>query len=378
MGSKRGQNEGSIYWDESRERWRAAITVDGRRKFFSGKTRREVQKQLLAAQHALEEGILHVGPNMLLSDYLNAWIENTRTQVRPRTWVRYHFDVQKKIIPALGTKPLDKLTAADLTTLYGKLSDAGLAPRTVRNVHRVLHKALADAVNSDPPLLQRNVADKAKPPRADEPQRRWFSLDEAKKLMLAAKEDPFGALYILALTTGMREAELLGLQWDCVDLDKGTVSIVRTACTVEGKGVIWGDPKTARSRRRISLTSVAIDALRTQQAQIARERAAAGDRWEDNNLVFPNAVGKPINRNNLLQRYWYPFQERAGLPRIRFHDLRHSAASLLCSMGTSPKVVQEILGHSSITVTMDMYSHLLPTMQAAAIDTLNDALCDQQ
>lgn len=371
---KRGQGEGAVYWDEARQRYRAAITLDGgKRKYFSGRTERDVKRLLNAALVAKEKGLLQTGPRQTVEKYMTAWLVGIKSNLKIRAWERYRIDVEKRIIPQLGKRALDSLTPSDLRTFYAKLlTDDGLAPRSVRNVHRVLHKALQDAVNDD--VLCRNVADRVEPPRADDPDRRWLVPDEARQFLIAAKGEPLEALYILAITTGMRQAEILGLRWDVVDLEHGVLAVLRTVYSTQTQGIVWGDTKNTRSRRSIALPPLVVDALRRHKERQALVRAAAGKRWQEQNLVFTTSVGGPICRHNFLQRHFHPFLERAKLPRIRFHDLRHSAASLLGSLSTSPKVVQELLGHSSIQVTMDLYSHVLPASHGEAVTRLADLL----
>jgi integrase len=175
----------------------------------------------------------------------------------------------------------------------------------------------------------------------------------------------------LAVTTGMRQSELLGLTWSDVDLDAGTVHVRRQLIWTPGRGPSFSEPKTAKGRRVIRLPHIAAEALRAHRRQQLEERLALGAAWEDHDLVFPNEVGRPVERNNLVKRSFLPLLAKAGLPRIRFHDLRHTAATLLLSLGEHPKVVQERLGHSTISVTLDVYSHVLPDLQRQAASKLD-------
>jgi len=181
-----------------------------------------------------------------------------------------------------------------------------------------------------------------------------------------AKQDRLYALYALALTTGMRQGELLGLRWADVDLDRATVHVRQQLRRLKGEGMHFSEPKTARGRRTIALPDMAIDVLKLHRKAQLEARLAAGSLWQDYDLVFPNQTGKPMERQNINRRSFLPLLDKAGLPRIRFHDLRHSAATLLLAQGVHPKVVQERLGHSQISLTMDTYSHVLPDMQQEA------------
>jgi integrase len=197
--------------------------------------------------------------------------------------------------------------------------------------------------------------------------------EQAQKFLEAARDDPFEALYILAITTGMRQGELLGLKWQDIQLEQGKLQVRRSLARIGKQGFVTSEPKTKSSRRAIALATVAIEALKRHRIQQNERRLAAGPAWEDQDLVFCNLVGKPLEAGNLTRRSFRPLLEKAGAPKIRFHDLRHSAATLLLSMNVHPKIVQELLGHSSITITLDTYSHVLPSLQSEAVarfDTL--------
>ena len=190
--------------------------------------------------------------------------------------------------------------------------------------------------------------------------------------MRAASGDRFEALYVLALTTGMRQGEILALKWPEVDLDSGMIQVKATLHRTRA-GFEFLEPKTARSRRQIALTGAAVAALRGHRAAQIEERLGC-PYWDDPELVFASEVGTPIQSPNLLRRSFFPLLDRAGLPRIRFHDLRHTAATLLLGQGVHPKIVSEMLGHSNIAITLDLYSHVTPTMQKAAVEALDAVL----
>lgn len=192
-------------------------------------------------------------------------------------------------------------------------------------------------------------------------------MEQARQFLSAAQGDPLEALYVLALTTGMRQGELLGLTWADVDLTRGIVQVQRSLLRVPHQGVVLTELKTRGSRRRIELTGLAIESLTRHRLRQEEIRRSAGGGWLEQDLVFCNDQGKPLHAANLLRRSFHPLLEKAGLPRLRFHDLRHSTAALLLAQNVHPKIVQEILGHSKISVTMDAYSHVLPTLQESAM-----------
>jgi integrase len=231
----------------------------------------------------------------------------------------------------------------------------------VLQLHRVLHHALRDAKRWG--LVQRNVSELVTPPRRARFEFRVLSADEAQAFLRAVRGDRLEALYVMAITTGMREGELFGLRWSDVNLTTRSVHLVRRL-------------KTKSSRRQVLLPRIAVEALTDHRIRQAAERARAGSEWEENGLVFPNAVGRPLHHSNFLHRDFYPLLERADLPKMRFHDLRHSAATLLLGLGVHPKVVSEMLGHSQIGITLDLYSHVTVTMQQQAVTALDDLFGD--
>lgn len=192
-------------------------------------------------------------------------------------------------------------------------------------------------------------------------------------LLQAIEGDPLEALYLLALTTGMRQGELLSLKWADVDLEAGHVQ-VRSSVRKGKEGFVFSEPKTSASRRQVALTMSAVAALYRHRACQLEQRMADGPLWQDNDLVFPDVFGMPFNGITLLRREFLPLLKRAGLPLIRFHDLRHTAATLMLLKGAHPKIVSEMLGHASVSITLDLYSHVLPNMQREAAETMDQLL----
>ncbi len=200
-----------------------------------------------------------------------------------------------------------------------------------------------------------------------------LSADQVRALFLAAAGDRLEALYVLAITTGMRQGELLALRWSSVNLKAKRLAVTETLQR-DGGHFRFEEPKTKASRRQVEVSELAIEALRQHRRRQVQERLAAGPLWTDHDLVFANAVGNPINVSNLVPRSFNPLLAKAGIPRIRFHDLRHTAATLLLELGEHPKVVQEMLGHSQVGVTLDLYSHVTPTMHRQAADRFDRLL----
>ena len=243
--------------------------------------------------------------------------------------------------------------------------------QSVRKLHAVIHTALTQAVKWD--LVVRNVADLTTPPRDERHEFETLNPEEARSLLSAANGDRLEALYWLALTTGMRQGELLALRWRDLNIDAQSVQVRGTLTLREGRYVV-SEPKTPGSRRQVALGNQVVEALRLHRTRQAAERLAKGSTWIDKDLVFANEVGKAIEPSNLRRRSFFPLLEKAGLKRIRFHDLRHSAATLLLSEGIHPKIVSERLGHSRVSITLDLYSHVTPTMQQQAVEAMDRLL----
>jgi integrase len=307
-----------------------------------------------------------------LGEYLGRWLtDSVRDTVRPTTFERYEQVVRLHIHPVLGKVKLKNLTSAHVRGLYRQKLDAGLSPRTVQYVHVTLHKALKQAIADG--LIPRNVTEAVKPPQVLREEIRPLTPEQAKTLFEAAKGDRLEALYVLAVTTGLRQGELLGLKWDDVDMEAGTLQVRRTLTTAKG-GPVLSAPKTKGSRRTVKISPTALEALRSHLARQLEEIDRVGSLWRENGLVFASEVGEPLRRQHVTSRRFKPLLELARLPQIRFHDLRHTCATLLLSENVNPKVVSEMLGHATIAITLDTYSHVLPTMQESAATAMEEAL----
>ncbi len=304
-----------------------------------------------------------VGEKQTLRAYLAEWLAIIRPTLRESAWQRYEEICRLHIVPRLGGYQLSKLGAQHLNHLYAEKLAQGLSPRSVRYVHVTLHKALNDALRVG--LVQRNVALIATPPRKRRRTMEVFSSEQARIFLEAVRGDRLEALYVMAITCGMRQGELLSLRWRDTDLDAGHVQ-VRSSVRKRPGRFIFTDPKTEHGRRKVALTALAIQALLQHRARQQLEQLAAGPAWSDGDLVFCNELGQPLIGINVTRHQYVPILKRAGLPLIRFHDLRHTAATLLLLQGVHPKIVSEILGHASITITLDLYSHVLPDMQKDA------------
>jgi integrase len=371
---KRGNGEGSVY--KQREGlWAASITVDtgqGRkRKYFYGKTRKEVQEKLAAAVHERQQGTIVTAPHQTVEQFLTNWLVAHKPSVRPRTTERYEGFVRLQVVPVIGHVRLDKLSAQHIQTLYAQKLEEGLSPTTVHTLHGMLHRALKDAVRWG--LVVRNVCDLVSPPRRAHYEFKTLTKEQAQQLLTALHGHNMEALFVLALTTGMRRGEILALKWQDIDSKQNMLQVRRIFSRAKGKRYVEAEPKTEKSRRSIVLPTIIVDLLKHHRTNQQIAKLQAGENWQEHDLVFCTALGTPLNPNKVLERF-KTVLKKASLPDIRFHDLRHSAATMLFAMGVHPKVVQELLGHNQISMTMDIYSHVLPTMQKDAMSMMNDAL----
>ena len=375
MTRKRGNGEGSIYRTKS-GLWRGsywAPTAKGmKRRYVSGKTRQECARKLTKAMSDRDGGLVFDAGSLTVGEYLNRWLKDVKDTVRESTYERNDQLVRLHIRPALGRIKLKALTIAHARWFYRERLNSGLAPATVHKIHIVLHKALKAAVADG--LTPRNVAAGLKLPRITREEIDPLSPEETRRLLDAASGDRLQALYVLAIATGLRQGELLALKWEDVDLERGVLRVRRTLTRVGGK-VSLGEPKTKNSRRSVNLTAAALQAVQSHLSRQLEEMERMGSLYRPGSLVFANEVGGIINPSNLRNRSFARLLKRAGLPPdTRFHDLRHTCATLLLSRNVNPKIVSEMLGHSSIAITLDTYSHVLPTMQESAIRALEDVL----
>jgi integrase len=372
--ARRGHGEGSIY-QRSDGRWAASISLEGgKRKTFYGKTRKEVQAQLKTALYDQQQGKLMTAPRQTVQQFLTHWLEDVhKPAVRIRTYVRYEMQLRRHVLPALGGIQLSKLTVQHVQKFYSQTLQKGLSPQSVRLLHAMLHKAFDYAVRVD--LLPRNVCDNVSLPRIEKRETRALSLEQALRLIETVRGHRMEALFVLALVTGMRRGEIIGLKWSDVNFTEGVISIQRSLVELKG-GIIESKPKSTRGYRSILLPPFALEALKKHRERQERMRQGAL-KWQENDYVFCTSHGTPIAAANLRTAF-KALLVKAELPDIRFHDLRHSVATLLLEIGTHPKIVQELLGHENIGMTMDIYSHVMPTMQREAMAKLNELLGGSQ
>lgn len=363
MGKKRGHGQGSVT-RRPNGKWLAQVLVDGRRLSHTVETKREAERWIRETLFKAERGLLPAeAARVTVAQFLDRWLEAKAAQVRPKTLEQYRDFVRLHLKPALGRLRLSELRPDHLQGLYSQMLGRGLAPKTVRLCHATIRAALNDALRWG--LIARNPALAATPPRPARRELRVWSAAEARRFLEAVAGARFEAAYYLAIYCGLRIGEIAGLRWEDIDLEAGRLRVRRTLRRVAGQGLVVGEPKSEAGRRQVVLPGPVVEALRRRRLAQKEERLLAGAAWTDSGYVFTTRTGGALDPQHLCD----DFAERvaaAGLPRIRFHDLRHTCATLLLSAGVHPKVVQELLGHSQISITLDTYSHVLPTLQEQA------------
>lgn len=333
-------------------------------------------KKAAEAYMAREIRVMDMGgwvePSVLATGaYLDQWLHEV-VPSRARGAKNNRWFIEHYLKPGLAAIPLGRLTPLHIQTLYKGLTARGLSPATIRRAHAVLSSALTHARVSK--MIATNPARDVTLPKATNTEMRALGPGESLMFLEAAKQDRHAALWAFAIETGMRPGEYLGLRWFDLDLESGEASIQRSLAWIGGAEFEFTDPKTKRSRRRVPLSAGLIQIMRMHRKRHAAERLAAGPSWKDLELVFPSVTGAPMRLENLTRRHFKPILRAAGLPEIRLYDLRHTMATLLLLTGVNPKVVSERLGHASVALTLDTYSHVLPGIQEQATKAMQDIL----
>lgn len=374
-GSKRrSHGEGTIYRRKD-GRWEAAISLgDGTRKRHTTHTQADARRWLTQVQRDRDQGLPMVrDERQTLGQYLPVWLEMIKPAVKPRSYERYEVHLRVHLIPALGHVPLGKLTPQQVQQLVTRKLDAGLARNTVACLVGTLHHALEDAQALG--LVAVNVAarGRVKLPKRQRRPMQVYDQEQALRYLAAARGHRYEALFVLMLTTGMREAELFALRWRDVHLETKlpSLSVQENVQPVRGVGFVFDEPKTETGRRRILLTPLAVEHLRAHRRRQLTERQTHADQepgteWNSRDLVFCRPDGRPLARSLFRNQQHVPLVKRAELPYIRPHDLRHTAATLLIESGVPIKVVSEMLGHANITITLGTYAHVTAAMQQQA------------
>jgi integrase len=358
----RGRNEGSVF-QLSNKRWRAQIYHRGQRISKNVETKAEALEWIRSMQTDLDRGYDFKGSTVTLNEYLPKWLENHRVSLRAKTAHQYGAIIKNHILPNIGEKKLKDLRLLQIEQYYSSLLQKGLGPRTVKTVHNILHASLDKAVRYG--LLIFNPTHGASLPKHHHDEMKVLEAYQVSQFLVAAQNSPNYAFFHLAITTGMRMGELFGLKWADIQWSGGALHVQRQKQYVPGQGCCFIEPKTNAGRRTIKLGEGSLDVLRHHKVFQEFQKERAGGRWKDLDLVFCSSVGTPGDASNIRIDFNRVLQ-MAGLPKMRFHDLRHTAASLLLNNKVPVIIVSNMLGHSKPSVTLDIYAHTFNDMQGEA------------
>lgn len=364
---RRGNNEGTIFKRKD-GRWQGAISHAGRRTFVYGKTRTETLEKLRKLQSQVEKGINLKVQNYTVATFLENWLGSKSGILAGSSLNLYDTVIKRHINPAIGHIKLRDLRPDTIQSLYHHKKNFGRA--TIQTIHAILHGALKQAVMWD--LIVRNPADNVIKPRPSKKEMSYLTHDQAQKILIYLSGTRWEALYYLAISLGLRRGELLSLTWDDVNWTRKTLRVARQVVYIGGQGLQVTTPKSEKSSRTLVLGDAAIEKLKKHQ-KLQRLEMAAIHRWEDNNLIFPNTIGK-MYHPSVISDYHHSVMNDLGIEGIRFHDLRHTAATFMLQQGIHPRVVQETLGHSSISMTLGVYSHVTASMREDAAATMDEFL----
>jgi integrase len=370
---KRAPGEGTYRYrpKEDLHEWRSPYGFPVQKTLYA-KTKKDLFAKVRQFYRDVDRGVNFDAQKLTVGDYLDTWLEESvEGSVWYTTWRDYERMCRLHIKPTLGRVKLQELTKMHVQRLINEKTRQGYSPRAVRYIHTTLSKALNQAVDWD--LVQRNVASRVKLPRMKRTKRETLTVTNVAAFFAAAERDRFAALYVLAVTSGLRPQELLGLKWEDLDLDRGVLFIRRVVSEDEIGFVLKEETKTSGGRR-LELSSVGIEALKRHRIRQHQERLKYRGVWVDLDLVFPSTKGTIMRRNNLHRRSYKPLLWAAGLPDIRLYDLRHTFATLMFENDEQLKLVSEMLGHSSIKQTADTYTHVAPTIHRDAARRLDDFL----
>jgi len=373
--SAKGANGSGSVWKRPNGTWAAGLFVyesDGKRgrRVVYGRTRREALDKMEELRRKSDSGV-PIAPNHLtLGKYLHEWLDEiVAHRVRPATLRAYTYNVEKFLEPDLGSKRLGKLTARELRQYLEQLKKRGVGVRTIRYTHATLRAALEDAMREE--LIEKNVAKLVRPPAAPKSEPKPLTVEELKEVFKANRDDRLFALLVVIGLLGLRRSEVLGLKWEDVDLEAGTLTVRRGLHRMQ-RQLVTMEPKTVRSRRTIPLPRLVTAALLEHKERQDRERSDQGAIWRDSGFVFTSTLGTPLDPDN-TSKFVQGALVQAGVRKVRMHDFRHGCVSVLLGLGVPPRTVMEIAGHSGLEMTMNVYAHVTLDDKRDALDRL-DAL----
>ena len=390
---RRGHLQGSVRELIPKKRYEGRIRLGGKQYSVYAKTAKAANDKLLELRRRHEEGLAITNPNQTVAEFLEHWLEHvSRPSVKPQTYQSHESAIRKRIIPRIGHIRLRQLTGQHVQALYNELLESGrvpkrgkkqendtaagatknpgLSPGSVVRTHAVLHKALKQAFHWR--LISFNPADTVSPPTVPKSEMQTLTPAQAMKLIEGAADATFRTLYALAVGTGLRRGELLGLSWSDIDFERGILTVKRTALRLKGGGVHYGEPKSAAGRRSIRLGDMVLSHLREHRTRQKEWKLKAGPAWHETDLVLTNPSGGPLDAAKVT-RTFEADRKRAGLPTVRLHDLRHTFATIALNQETPIKALQAAMGHSTIGTTIDTYGHLTSELQESVATAMDKA-----
>lgn len=372
MAKRRSNNEGTIY-KKKNGAWRAQLTLNGKRLSKTTDSHGKALEWLGITKNKIADGHNFRGGQATLVEFLEGWLVSSRSSRLPETISIYQSVLRGNVIPLIGGVKLHDLRPDHIQHLYNRLAQAGKSQHALHTVHKILHTALEQAVKIK--ILPTNPTNTVETPPRPHVEMAFLDDNQVQTLLLTAKliEDRHYPLYYLAINTGMRQAELLGLKWEDVSWSRKKITVKRQLIRKRGGGYVFRKPKTRSGTRSIALGHSALKILKDQQKNLYAWSRKKSERWKDLDLVFPSYVGTPLMASKLRIALKNVLME-ASLPRIRFHDLRHTAASLMLNFGVPLIVVSKRLGHAKPSITLNEYGHLIPSMQEEAAKIMDELL----
>jgi len=368
MSRRRGNNEGSIYQRKD-GLWCGQVSLEGRRLTKYGKSQKEVRQWIKEMLAKIDGGLTYEGTEITLERFVELWLGGKELARRPKTVLQYRQITTQHILPTLGKMRLQEIRPAHIKQLYTFKKSEGRGDRTVQLVHTTLYNVFKQAVREG--ILGRNPVEAVERPKVEQAEMQTLNEEQARQFLIAAVGSTFEAVYYLALTTGMREGELLGLKWSDLDWNKSVLFVQRQLQQIEGQGYVLVPPKTKAGRRHIKVGSGTLKQLEAHQNRQAVVKAAAGERWQENDLIFPTTIGTLLDYKRVTGEF-KRILKRAGLPDIRFHDLRHTSISSLLELGMPINTVQRRAGHTKASTTVDIYGHASARSQEDAAEKIEE------
>ena len=366
--AKRGNHEGTINQLPSGS-WRAQIYIKGQRIGRSFKKKSQAQDWLRDKSYEVGNGLRIKDSQMLLKDYFQNWLMYKKNSVKDGIWSQYESVIRLYISPTIGKIKLADLSQNYIQSVYQNLRLDYVGERTIRLIHSTLHCSLGDAVKRK--IIQSNPTDLICAPKYEPPEMKILTEDEINTFLITIQGHPIEALYFMAITTGLRQSELLGLKWSDLDWNNCSMKVLRQLKRGPKRNGYFGSLKTKHSKRTIKLGQ---ETMRKLHGRLIKQQTYQGNSsWEENDLIFSTKYGTPIRQANLYNQFKSLLQE-AGLPDIRFHDLRHTAATIMLNNGISILTVSRRLGHSKPSITLDVYGHIMPSMQASIADQIDELI----